>query len=270
MADAETVAALVAGLRASGKYGSLDPEALARTSVWALDRTRSHKEAAKAARRKLHQVYGAYLPAAGIADAERAARALGREDLRTVCRAVLEEHTSTRERLDVMPEFFEAAFGPLTGAVRVADLGAGLNAFALPWMPLTEGASYLSVDVDERIQRLVEQLAPHVSVELVARTQDLVSSAEPIRADVALLLKVIAPLEQQSPGVAARLLERIEAERLVITLSAHSLGGRKMGMREHYTTMLERLMPVFTAKLISRFDFPSETMLILQGKRELH
>ena len=265
MADAAAVAALVAELRTSRKYATLDTEALARTSAWALDRSRTRKDASKAARRKLHQVYSAYLPAAGISEAESAAQALGRDDLETVCRSVLASHASTRERLAIMPEFLAAAFGALRGDVRVADIGAGLNAFAIPWMPLSDRAEYLSVDVDERMQRLVEQLAPHVPVRVLARTEDLVSAVEPLRADVALLLKVIPVVEQQAPGAAARLLSRIHARRLVVTVSAHSLGGRKRRMREHYPVMLDRLIPEFGERQISRYEFRSETMLILDG-----
>ncbi len=261
MADA--VAALVAELQASRKYATLDPQALERTAAWALERSRGRKEAAKAARRKLHQVYGAYLPATGIAGAEAAAQALGVEDLETVCRAVLAAHTSTRERLDVMGEFFAAAFGELTGDVRVVDVGGGLNAFAIPWMPLS--GAYLSVDVDARMQRLVERLAPLVPLQLSARTEDLVSADEPLAADVALLLKVIPPLERQAPGAAARLLERIDARRLVISVSAHSLGARKPGMRERYAALVEELIPDFAARLRARVDFPSETMFVLAG-----
>lgn len=270
MADADAVAALAADLRAARKYATLDPETLSRTSAWALDRSRTRKEAAKAARRKLHQVYGAYLPAAGLSEAESAARPLGHDDLEAACRAVLAAHTSTRERLAVMPEFFAAAFGPFTGAVRVVDVGAGLNAFAIPWMPLEAPARYLAVDVDERMQRLVERLAPHVPVDVVARTEDLVSSTEPLTADVALLLKVIPALEQQASGAAARVLERIDARRLVVTVSAHSLGGRKRGMREHSTTVLNRVIPGLGERLISRFEFASETMLILDGTPQRH
>lgn len=265
MADDDAVAELVADLRTSRKYAALDTRALERTVAWAVDRSRTRKEAAKAARRKLHQVHGAYLPAAGIADAESAARLLDDADLKTACRAVLAAHTSTRERLDVMPEFFTAALGPLPDAVRVVDVGAGLNAFAIPWMGLADAATYVSVDVDERMQRLVERLAPHVPLDLVARTQDLVSSTEPLTADVALLLKVIPPLEQQATGAGARLLERIDARRLVVTVSAHSLGGRRKGMRENAATMLTRLIPDFAERQISRLDFPSETMVVLDG-----
>jgi hypothetical protein len=80
-----------------------------------------------------------------------------------------------------------------------------------------------------------------------------------------LLLKVIPVLEQQAAGAAARLLSRIHAQRIVITVSAHSLGGRKRGMREHHPITLGRLIPGFVDRQISQYEFPSETMLILRG-----
>jgi 16S rRNA (guanine(1405)-N(7))-methyltransferase len=264
--EAEAVAAVVAELQGSRKYATLHEDLLGRTASWALERSPSRKEASKAARRKLHQIHGAYLPAAGIADAERAAQLLAGGDLETACRAVLAAHTSTRERLEVMPEFFAAAFGPLTGPVRVADLGAGLNPFAIPWMPLDPGSTYLAIDVDERIERLVERLTPYLPFELVARTEDLASATEPLAADVALLLKVLSPLEHQSPAAAAGLLARVSAGRIVITVPAHSLGARKRGMRQNADAPLTRLFPGFEQRA-ERHDFTSETMFVLAGPR---
>lgn len=224
-------------LRASRKYGSLDPAALSRTAEWALARARSRKEAAKLARRKLHQVHGAFLGAKlPEFDGDH--------------RAVLAAHASTRERLDFMTEFFAAAFSP---GDTVVDLGGGLNAFALPWMP--RPASYTTIDVDSAFQRLVEQLAPHVDVPLTARTEDLVSGVTRYAADVALLLKVLPPLEHQQAGAAQRLLARIDAPRIVISVSAHSLGGRRRGMRER--------ADAFVPDGAERIEFPSETMFVL-------
>ena len=236
---------LLADLQGSRKYGSLDPEALKRTADWALERSKSRKEAAKTARRKLHQVYGAFLPAGGLPGTPDLDG-----DLEVACRAVLGAHTSTRERLGFMGEFFAAAFSP---GDRVVDLGGGLNAFALPWMP--RPAAYETVDVDTHMQELVEALAPHVDVPLTARTEDLVSASTRYQADVALLLKVLPPLEMQAPGAAGRLLGRIDAPRIVISVSAHSLGGRKRGMRDRAAA--------FVPDGAERIEFPSETMFVL-------
>ncbi|HEV7786322.1 MAG TPA: 16S rRNA methyltransferase, partial [Thermoanaerobaculia bacterium] len=52
----------IAGLLAAApKYRDVSPETLARVASWASVRYRSDKEILKAAKRKLHQVYAAYL-----------------------------------------------------------------------------------------------------------------------------------------------------------------------------------------------------------------
>jgi 16S rRNA (guanine(1405)-N(7))-methyltransferase len=262
--DDPAVAALAEELGRARKYAGLSPQALRRIAVWALQRASSEREAAKLARRKLHQAYAAYLPAAGLREAERATAALGREDLETVCRAVLACHSSTRERLPYMRELFAAAFDGLTGAVRVADLACGLTPFAIPWMPLGGGAVYEAIDFDVRTERLVTALAEHVEVGVRASTVDLVSAPPTVKADVVLVLKAIPTLEQQQQGAGARLLERIEARRIAISVSAHSLCGRLKGMRSHHDEQLRRMLPERMASA-RRLDFPSETLFLLDG-----
>jgi 16S rRNA (guanine(1405)-N(7))-methyltransferase len=268
MADApakDDAAALVAELRASRKYAAICEATLARTAAWALTRTRSRREAAKLARRKLHQVHGAFLPASGLRDAERAAQRLGGgEDVHAVCREVLACHASTRERLPFMEDFLAAAFGDLAGPLRVADLACGLTPFSIPWMPLGAGARYLAIDVDMRMERLVAQLAPHVDVALDARTEDLAGDPPTVEADVALVLKALPTLEHQEAGAGVRLLERIEARRVVVSVSAHSLGGRRRGMRAHHEGQLGELLPERIAAA-ERHDFASETLYVLHG-----
>ncbi len=266
MPEADAAAALADELRASRKYAGIADATLVRTAVWALARTRSRKEAAKLARRKLHQVHGAFLPAAGVRDAERAAARLGDgTDVREVCRAVLACHASTRERLPFMEEFLAAALGDRSAPLRVADLACGLGPFALPWMDLAPGSSYLAIDVDTRMEAVVGQLAPHVDVALETHTEDLAGEPPAIDADVALVLKAIPTLEHQEEGAGLRLLERIDAPRIALSVSAHSLGGRRRGMRGHHETLLaEMLGERFAAA--ERHDFPSETLFVL-GRR---
>lgn len=269
--DDPAVAALADELGRARKYAGLSPQALRRTAAWALQRVGSEREAAKLARRKLHQAYAAYLPAAGLREAERAAASLerpaadvGEEELRAVCRAVLACHSSTRERLPYMHELFAAAFDGLTGAVRVADLACGLTPFAIPWMPLGLGAVYEAIDFDVRTERLVTALAEHVEVDLRASTVDLVSGPPIVQADVALVLKAIPTLEQQQQGAGARLLERIDARRIAISVSAHSLCGRAKGMRSHHDEQLRQMLPERMAAA-RRLDFPSETLFVLDA-----
>ena len=57
---------IVHGLKRSRKYAHTCEETLMRVAAWSAERHRSPKEALKAAKRKLHQVYGAYLEPASL------------------------------------------------------------------------------------------------------------------------------------------------------------------------------------------------------------
>lgn len=263
MVDRTAVATLARELRGTRKYSGLADAALSRTAAWALERSDDRRAAGKLARRKLHQAYGAYLPAAGMRAAEREAALLDDEELEVACARVLACHASTRERMPFMRDFFASAFGELSGAVRVADLACGLTPFSIPWMPLAAGARYLAVDFDSRMELLARRLAPRLAVELEPRTADLVSEPPSVHVDVALMLKAVPTLERQAPGAAARLLERVDARRIAISVSAHSLGGRRKGMRERSEEWLDGLLGE-GARGVGRVDYPSETLFVLR------
>jgi len=63
---------------------------------------------------------------------------------------------------------------------------------------------------------------------------------KPVQA--ALLLKTIPCLEQLQKGIGSRLLEGINAETLVVTYPAASLGGRNKGMRKTYADQFAELI----------------------------
>jgi 16S rRNA (guanine(1405)-N(7))-methyltransferase len=53
--------------------------------------------------------------------------------------------------------------------------------------------------------------------------------------DLAFLLKAVPCLEQIDPQAGARLLESVDADRVLVSFPVRSLGGRAKGMRESYT-----------------------------------
>lgn len=262
--DEESVRAVTDELERTGKYTTLSHDTLARTAAWAVERHRKPKDATKAARRKLHQVCAAFATERSLADARRLVAALDDHvepaDLRRTCRAVMRHHTSTAEREPFVEEFYAAAFDGLGAASTVVDLAAGLNPFAIPWMPLGPGTPYEATDIDQRFSALATALAPRLDVELTAGERDLVADLAPISADVVLLLKTLPTLEQQQRGSAARLLERIGARRVVVSFAAASLTGRRKGMPGTYEEALDALLERSPWTRSARIEFPSETL----------
>ena len=72
-------------------------------------------------------------------------------------------HSSTRERLPILEQFYARALADIPPARVVLDLACGLNPLALAWMPLGEAIAApdgymrvpqgpgLGIDVDENI-----------------------------------------------------------------------------------------------------------------------
>ncbi len=122
---------LVALLRQGKKYASLCEETLFRTSNWALESSSSAKQALKKAKRKLHQISGAYITSANQrridGQLDTLASDASEEEIRALCRGILNFHASTKERLPYLGETYRDL---IDGAATILDLACGLNPFA--------------------------------------------------------------------------------------------------------------------------------------------
>jgi 16S rRNA (guanine(1405)-N(7))-methyltransferase len=258
------VAEIVRGLRESRSYRSLAEPALIRVARWSAATQKGRQAALKAAKRKLHQVYGAYLAPGAVAAAERAAERIAEGGLpeveeRSLCLEVLRQHASTAERLPFAERFYSDLTAGLPPVRSLVDLACGLNPFALPWMNLPADSSYLAVDVDERLAQVFDRLGQAWPVGLRGLAHDLTLGAPEASADLVLLLKTIPCLEQQEPGAGGRLLRSLDAPVVVVSFPALSLGGREKGMRNTYDRML-REMVEGSGRDIEARSYPTETV----------
>jgi len=252
-------------------------------AAWSAERSRSPKDTLKRARRKLHQVYAAYLEQKDPALAGEMLDELpDRPDeltLRDTCRSILQLHASTRERMGMLEEFYESIFA-ITGLPgRVLDVGCGLNPFAIPWMGLPPGASYNAWEIDSCVVSLVNRFLPLVNLAPLADCRDILTdppsdSAE--RVDVAMLLKMLPCLEQQAAGCSLSVLRAMPARFVVVSFPTHSLGarsGRKprsqgnlratKNMSAHYAAGMENIISQ-TKWHARRIFFEEELVFVLE------
>lgn len=257
----------MSAVHASKKYRTVCADAVARIASEELGRRGSLKEAVKVTKRRLHQVYGAFetdLDYDAALEALRAAYGAGdQERIRDTCRQVLMHHTSTRERLPLLEEFYPALWA-LTGVPSsVLDVGCGLNPLALPWTGLPPDARYVALDVDcERIDFLNRYLAA-AGLEPLARCHDALATTPPERVDVALLLKMSPTLERQEAGGTLRLVEGLHASHVVVSYAIHSLGGREKGMIEQYGQQFEAWVEG-KAWTVRRLLFETELVFVVE------
>ena len=253
-------------LRETRKYRHLCEETLNRTAEWALDRHPGFRNAVKAAKRKLHQIYGAYLEGIDHGRIEALVRDLEpsapEAQLRATCEDVLGSHASTAERLGIMADLYPALFDEIGHPLRVLDLCCGLNPFALPWMGLDRATQYRAIDIDRSLISSINSFLRVLNRPATAECRDLVAGEFRAETDVVLLLKSVPCLDQQEKGCATRILEGLRSPCVVLSFPTSSLGGKAKGMAQHYEGVARRMADGLGASLRA-LTFPGETFFVL-------
>ena len=233
-------------LASNKKYGDVHPDAIRRAIEECEGRYKKPKELEKAVREKLHGITSAF---------NGLDRAKPTDDLE----ALLACHASTKERLPLdRVEALYAQIFAVTGEPRnILDLACGLNPLYLlrrhPCPVTGVDVSRSCVELLSREPRFTGHWADLLSPEAVP----------PERFHIALLFKILPLLERQSAGAAMELMERVDAEYLVISFPTRTLGGRNVGMERNYSEWMEARVP-FNRAIVHRFTDENELFYILK------
>ena len=259
--DAQAVEAITESILASRKYRSVARSLIEEIAARELPRRRDLQEATKATRNKLHQVAGAFITERPTYDrwlAElEAAREEGEGAFMQACLRVMKHHSSTRERVGVLTDFYARLFEGIAPVRSILDVACGLNPLSIPWMPITREADYCAVDIYGDLAAFLNGFLRLMGQEGTASEHDVIDAVPAREVDVALVLKAIPCLEQVDPSVGRRLLEGIRARVMLVSFPAQSLGGRNRGMVENYGARFADLVQGYDWK-IERFLFASE------------
>jgi 16S rRNA (guanine(1405)-N(7))-methyltransferase len=256
---------LVAQVLESGKYRTVCPETVRRVGERELARRRNLKEAVKETKNTLHQIAGAYLEQkprytewtrrlAEILPEER--EALGMELMR--------HHASTAERLPFVREFYATLFGALDAPpCSILDVACGLNALALPLMPLAPNARYVGCDLFSDQAEFLNHWLNECQFVGQCEVRDVIAQPPDTPADVALILKLLPVLEQWDKNAGMALLRALPCPTLIVSFPTRSLSGKSKGMADNYAT---RFLAQITAENwhAQRFDFPNEMAFVVK------
>jgi len=269
-AQNEPLTTLIEAVQNSAKYRGVCSELIARIGGQELGKRRNLKEAIKATKNKLHQVGGAFLDTEEFYDAwlEQLRLALQADDqnrLRETCHAIMSRHASTRERLPLLERFYAEIFALLPPVHSVLDIACGLHPLAIPWMPLAENAAYYACDIYAAMADFLQAWMALLPVQGQAWSSDVVQTCPTQHADVAFLLKALPCLEQIDASAGQHLMRDIQADYLVVSFPARSLGGRQKGMVEHYETRFSALLAETQRwRVIGRLAFASELVFVAE------
>ena len=228
---------------------------------------RNWKEALKATKNKLHQVGGAYFDAGTrysqwLDTLKRAAQIADHTLLRHVCMEIMEHHSSTRERLGILDQFYTRTLAGLLPIHRVLDIACGLNPLAIPWMGLDKDVQYYAYDMYTDLADFLNGFMAAIGVQGRAHACDITHSPPTYQADLAFILKSLPCLEQLDKSASLRLLEAVQADYLLISFPVRSLGGREKGMVQNYE---ERFWELMSGKPwpVQRFAFATELAFLV-------
>lgn len=269
---------------ASPKYRSIHPDLVMRLAASEMARHDSLKDIGKAVRNKLHQVGGAYFPAVTQYAAWLAAlrQAAGKDisplqdpAFQSVCQRIMAGHTSTRERLPQLEDFYATIFRSLPPVSSILDAACGFNPLALPWMSLAPGVRYHAFDIYSDLVDFLNHFFTLTRMDGKVFWADALNVNIPFldsppgeaTYDLALALKAVPCLEQIEKDAGLRLLRRLPARFLLVTYPARSLGGYQKGMpafyAETFQALLDRAFPS-GVRSVRRFDFPTELAFLVE------
>jgi len=237
---------VVSAVTSSKKSRSLCIEPVRRIAARELANRGNVKSATTATKRRLHQVYGAFEEDfdhdAAYRRLEAAYRSGSDAAVKAACRQVLALHSSTRERVPILDNFYRTVFEASRYPESILDLGCGLNPLALPWMGLGASPRYVAVDINTERILFLNQYLLLAGLEPLARCQDVLTQLPDDEADLAFLLKMSPTLEPQEEGSTLRLLELLNAPTIVVSFALKSLTGREKGMLDHYGRQFLKLV----------------------------
>jgi 16S rRNA (guanine(1405)-N(7))-methyltransferase len=236
--NGQAVEDMAALLSRSRKGSAVHPDAIRRILAEEATKNRTPRDTLRAAKRKLHQIHGAFIPPHAFPRAHALLSAL--EDgahLDETCRSLLQLHASTAERLSHYERFYAGIFA-ITGPVQtLLDVGCGFNPFSLPLMGSLRPHAYHAYDADLRAVALVRRFLHHVGREPLAEARDILTRPPDQDADVALLLKMLPTLDRQKKDAGLALVRDLRVHWVVVSLPAKTLSRRDKGMARHYEEM---------------------------------
>jgi len=258
---------LVEAVLGSPKYATVAPDFVRAIGAQELAGRRSLKEAVKATKNKLHQIGGAYLSgrldyAAWLDKLREVHRSGDEAGFRRVCASVMRHHSSTKERLPVLDAFYATALAGLPPIRAVLDVACGLNPLAIPWMGLAADVEYYACDVYCDMVGFLNEFLVLIGVGGRVEVCDLIHVCPTRKVDLALALKTIPCLEQVDKSAGRRLLETLEADHLLVSFPARSLGGRGKGMPVNYENHFRELV-AGKNWAIRRFEFATELAFVV-------
>lgn len=248
----------ISQIRTSKKYREVDlPEETVRSLFeQEMPRHRNPKDALQAVREKLHNIVAPYL---GDPDYTLMAKELEEafadgdpQMVKFICAQILAAHASSRERMDILEEFYRRIFATIGRPARILDVACGLNPFAFPWMGLSNMVEYHAYDLHHPRVELINHYFRLQGLQPLARVQDVLVRPPEETAEVAFLFKEAHRIEQRQKGANLPLWQALKVRYILVSLPLESLSGKHnlMERQRHLVQQVTQGQPWHVSEMI--------------------
>ena len=263
----ERLPELIETVRQGSKYRHIHEDLIENIALTELSKNRSWKETIKAVRNKIHQVGSAYQPTGIEYDhlvqlMKNLPRDIQNPQVKEFCRETMKHHASTRERLEILDQFYSTVFSNTPHIDSILDVACGLNPLAIAWMPLAPEAKIMVCDVYNDQIDFLNLYFDYFHINGSAVCCDLTQELPEGNFQTALVLKTIPCLEQIDKKIGSRLLNGINAQSILVSFPAKSLSGRNKGMRQFYSAHFEEIIAENNWQVDS-FSFSNEEAFLV-------
>ena len=240
----EEIDQLTARVLSSRKYAGMNlPEETVRdllTQEIAVGK--NPKEAEKGMREKLHQIIAPYLgdPDYELEEKRLAeAAAQGEGELKAWCEQILTVHTSSKERLPHLTEFYDTIYAHIGTPKVILDVACAFNPFAFPWMGLPKETVYYAYDLHAPRVHLINSFFRAYGMEPHAEVRDILLNPPEVSADAAFFFKEAHRFESRKKGCNRNFWISLPVKTIVVTLPAENLTGQHQ-MRDRQRSLIEK------------------------------
>lgn len=262
MPDTELTTTIVENVLRSKKYKSLYAPTAQRV-VEELTGKYSDKDLEQAVKKKLHQVYGAFLTNPNykkLLEQVNVSLTKGASKENIVAN-ILKLQSSTAERAPFITAFYQKIFEHTGLPKSICEPACGLN--ALTYLYMGKVIKYTGYDVDTKQMEFINKVFALLGLDSTAHVEPgdiFITQRQP--SEVTFYLKTLALLEHQKKGCSLPILKQTQSRFIVVSYPTKSLTGKDKGMEEYYSEYFTKLISQEnwrTAKIL----FPNELVFVI-------
>ena len=224
------------------------------------------KDATQEARKKLHQIVASYLGdpnyEVAVGPLQEAFVSGDKLAIRAACSQVLATHVSTRERLEILDEFYPRLFNLYGQPEIILDLACGLNPLTFPWMSFPTTVKYYAFDINQPRVQFINLFFEMAGLEPLATWQDILLDPPQIFADMAFFFKEAHRFEQRQRSCNRAFWLSLKVRYLLVSLPPTSMSG------QHNLTDQQRRLVYSTVEgldwKVTEVPFQNELVFVIE------